>query len=187
LYKALGFKLLQRVQRGLADLSSHAVAVRYMIENKAKTIVGWREWLSLPDLGIAAIKAKVDTGARSSAIHAYSVEVVTEGEQEFAIFQVHPYQDDISNSVTCRAPIVDRRIVRDSGGHEEERLFISTSVAFMGKIWEAEFSLTNRENMAFRMLLGRTSIIGGGLVVDPALSFTQGEELAAQKFAASQR
>ena len=117
-----------------------------MIDNKEKYVVGWREWLTLPSLGIDAIKAKIDTGARSSAIHAYSIETELIEGQEFAIFQVHPMQDDISNSITCRAPIVDRRIVRDSGGHEEERLFISTTVEFMGKHWEAEFSLTNREN-----------------------------------------
>jgi hypothetical protein len=156
-----------------------------MIDKKEKYVVGWREWLTLPSLGIDAIKAKIDTGARSSAIHAYSIETELIEGQEFAIFQVHPMQDDLSNSITCRAPIVDRRIVRDSGGHEEERLFISTTVEFMGKHWEAEFSLTNRENMAFRMLLGRTSLVGGGLIVDPARSFTQGEELAAKKPTAS--
>ena len=156
-----------------------------MIDNNDKYIVGWREWLALPSLGIDAIKAKIDTGARSSAIHAYSIETETIKGREYAIFHVHPMQEDFSNSITCRAPIVDRRIVRDSGGHEEERLFISTTVEFMGKRWEAEFSLTNRENMAFRMLLGRTSLVGGGLIVDPARSFTQGEELAAKKPAAS--
>jgi len=156
-----------------------------MIDNKEKYVVGWREWLTLPSLGIDAIKAKIDTGARSSAIHAYSIKTEIIEGQEFAIFQVHPMQDDLSNSITCRAPIVDRRIVRDSGGHEEERMFISTTVEFMGKHWEAEFSLTNRENMAFRMLLGRTSLVGGGLIVDPARSFTQGEELAAKKPTAS--
>ena len=156
-----------------------------MTDNKQKYVVGWREWLTLPSLGIDAIKAKIDTGARSSAIHAYSIETELIEGREFAIFQVHPMQDDLSNSITCRAPIVDRRIVRDSGGHEEERLFISTTVEFLGKHWEAEFSLTNRENMAFRMLLGRTSLVGGGLIVDPALSFTQGEELAAKKPTAS--
>ena len=156
-----------------------------MIDNKEKYVVGWREWLTLPSLGIDAIKAKIDTGARSSAIHAYSIDTEIIEGQEFAIFQVHPMQDDLSNSITCRAPIVDRRIVRDSGGHEEERLFISTTVEFMGKHWEAEFSLTNRENMTFRMLLGRTSLVGGGLIVDPARSFTQGEELAAKKPTAS--
>lgn len=151
-----------------------------------KTTVGWREWLALPQLGIPAIKAKIDTGARSSAIHAYSIEIESIDGREFAVFQVHPYQDDTQTSVTCRAPIVDRRAVRDSGGHVEERLFIATTVEFMGKTWEAEFSLTNRENMAFRMLLGRTSITLGGLVVDPALSFAQGVELGAAHSAASQ-
>ncbi len=155
-----------------------------MTDNNDKTIIGWREWLALPELGIPAIKAKIDTGARSSAIHTFSIETQLIDGQEYAVFQVHPYQDDISSSVTCKAPIVDRRIVRDSGGHEEERLFIRTLVEFMGKTWDAEFSLTNRENMAFRMLLGRTSIVGGGLAVDPSLSFTQGEELADIKITA---
>ncbi len=156
-----------------------------MTESKNKTLVGWREWLALPELGIPAIKAKIDTGARSSAIHAYSIDTETIDGQEFALFKVHPLQDDTQYSVDCRAPIVDRRTVRDSGGHLEERLFVTTQVAFAGKLWRAEFSLTNRENMAFRMLLGRTSMIGGELTVDPALSFTQGEELAFQQHTAS--
>lgn len=155
-----------------------------MTDKKEKSTIGWREWLALPGLGIPAIKAKIDTGARSSAIHAYSIETQSIDGIEYAIFQVHPFQDDLSHSVTCKAPIADRRVVRDSGGHEEERLFITTAVEFMGKRWDAEFSLTNRETMAFRMLLGRTSIVGGELAVDPALSFTQGEDLAAQQHAA---
>ncbi len=149
-----------------------------MSQSEAPVVIGWREWLALPDLGIPAIKAKIDTGARTSAIHSFELQTVVEAGQEFAVFSVHPIQDNKDVCVICRAPVKDRRIVRDSGGHEEERIFIETLIKLPDRQWRAEFSLTSRENMSFRMLLGRTSMVAGGILVNPSLSFTQGRELS---------
>lgn len=149
-----------------------------MLDKTDKIIIGWREWLALPELGIPAVKAKIDTGARTSALHTFNLDTVEEDGQLFATFDFHPLQKNKKLVLSCKAPVTDQRVVRDSGGHEEKRYFIATSIQLGGKIWQAEFSLTNRDNMSFRMLLGRTSIVRGGFAVDPKRSFTQGRELA---------
>ncbi|MBC8209678.1 MAG: ATP-dependent zinc protease [Gammaproteobacteria bacterium] len=136
--------------------------------------LGWREWIELPDLGISSIKAKVDTGARSSCLHAFELDVITRDDQEWARFKVHPLQANNEQVVSCEARILDRRQVRDSGGHSEERIVISTTLR-IGE-WEdkIEMTLTARDNMRFRMLMGRTSITRGGFKVDPSRSYLQG-------------
>ena len=137
----------------------------------ARQIIGWREWVGLPELGIRRLKAKIDTGARTSALHAFSVEAYTEDDGcEWVRFGVHPRQHSVEKEVYCQAPIVDRRLVRDSGGHQEERIVIAT-VATMGEYrFPLELTLTARDDMLFRMLLGRTAM-RGLFVVDPARSF----------------
>jgi hypothetical protein len=132
--------------------------------------LGWREWVTLPDLGIDRIKAKVDTGARTSALHAF--ELVTEKSDGglWAVFGVHPLQNDTEHVVRCRSPIKDRRLVRDSGGHEEERFVIETTIRLAGMEWPIEMTLTDRDDMGFRMLLGRTAT-RGRFQVDPARSY----------------
>ena len=127
--------------------------------------VGWREWVGLPALGLPLIKAKVDTGARTSALHAANVE--RSGDR--VVLQMHPLQRNTDLLVTCEAEIIDERVVRDSGGHEEPRLVIATDLVIAGKARRIEVTLTNRENMGFRMLLGRTAM--RGLVVDPRASY----------------
>lgn len=132
--------------------------------------VGWREWLVLPELGIAHIKAKIDTGARTSAIHAFSIERLSPSRVRFA---VHPEQRS-TREVWVESDIVDERWVTDSGGHRELRPVICTDVQLGERRWPIEISLSARHNMMFRMLLGRTAM-RGQFVVDPGKSYLVGK------------
>lgn len=137
---------------------------------KKYLIIGWREWVSLPDLGIAKVKAKIDTGARTSALHAFSLKPFEADGKKKIQFDIHPYQHDTDVVINCSAEIVDRRLVTDSGGHEEERYVIQTPITIAGQTWQIEITLTERENMLFRMLLGR-SALRKRFMVNPARSF----------------
>jgi hypothetical protein len=140
--------------------------------------IGWKEWVSLPELAIPAIKAKIDTGARTSALHAYQLERVSKNGKDVAQFHIHPLQKRLDISVFCESEIIDMRIVKDSGGHQEERIFIQTPIQLGEKKWNIEISLTSRENMLFRMLLGRTGLISGGLLVNPEFRYTAGKDIS---------
>lgn len=145
-------------------------------EEEILPIIGWREWLSIPALNIEAIKAKVDTGARTSAIHSFRLErYFSDTREERVRFSVHPNQDDEETVVECDAPVVGSRSVRDSGGHEEIRPFIRVPVTLGTFTWDIDFSLTSRDNMKFRMLLGRTAM-ANRFLVHPGLSFCQGKK-----------
>lgn len=136
--------------------------------------LGWREWLALPGLGIPEIKAKVDTGARTSALHTFDLEVYQDGSGRDRVrFLVHPLQHDLDYVVRCDAPVSSSRVVKDSGGHAEVRPFIVTQVMLASQSWEIEISLTSRDNMKFRMLLGRTAM-KGRYTVDPSRSYLAG-------------
>jgi hypothetical protein len=145
------------------------------MENK-KTI-GWKEWVSLPAIHIPAIKAKIDTGARTSALHTYQMERLSKDGKDIVRFNIHPLQKNTDNLIACESEILDMRTVKDSGGHKEERIFIQTPVSLHEKTWDIEISLTCRENMLFRMLLGRTALVSGGMIVSPELKYTAGRQL----------
>lgn len=136
---------------------------------------GWREWVSLPDLGIGRIKAKIDTGARTSAIHAFAVRTFVEDGRERVEFQIHPLQKDVETVITCQADVLDKRIVTDSGGHREERIVIETTLSIGGHSWPMEATLTARDDMLFRMLIGRTALKRRA-VVNPARSYVVGKK-----------
>lgn len=135
--------------------------------------IGWREWVQLPGLGIPWVKAKVDTGARSSAIHAFYTERFTRNGEAWVRFGVHPMQGDTETVIDCEAPLVDERAVTDSGGHREQRPVILTSLTLGGITREVEMTLTDRDSMLFRMLVGRTAM-NRDIVVSPGCSFLTG-------------
>lgn len=139
-----------------------------------KPCLGWREWVTLPDLGIDRLKCKVDTGARTSALHAFYVETYTENAITRVRFDIHPLQGRSDKEMHCDAIMLDQREVSDSGGHQELRVVIQTPVTLGGRTWPIELTLTNRDTMKFRMLLGRTAIKGNYLV-DPAASYLMGK------------
>ena len=133
---------------------------RSMKHDKELAMVGWREWVGLPDLGVESLKCKVDTGARTSALHAFSVEPFMRDGAEWVRFGVHPHQHDVETEVWCEAPVIDRREVTDSGGNITERYFIKTDVVVGAARYAIELSLTSRDTMMFRMLLGREALRG---------------------------
>jgi hypothetical protein len=142
--------------------------------------LGWREWVGLPALKIRQIKAKVDTGARTSALHAFKLRSFVEGNKERVEFQMHPIQNDNETVVSCIADVLDKRVVTDSGGHKEERFVISTDLSIGKHTWPIEVTLTARDDMLFRMLLGRTAIKNIAQV-DPARSYLVGKKKRAKK------
>ena len=140
----------------------------------AARIIGWREWVSLPDLDVPTIKAKVDTGARTSSLHAFDLEEFARRGVPMVRFTVQPEQRSRKHSVTVEARIHDRRTVRASSGHAEFRPVILTHLDLLGQRWQIELTLTSRDEMGFRLLLGRQAI-RGHFLVDPGKSYRNGK------------
>jgi hypothetical protein len=133
-------------------------------------VAGWREWGGLPQLGIPWIKVKLDTGARSSALHAFDLEELPGDRVRFS---VHPWQESDRDATTVECDVHDRRVVRSSSGHTQERIVVRTAIALAGRLVMAETTLSNRDQMGFRMLVGREAL-RQGFLVDPAGSFLAG-------------
>ncbi len=137
--------------------------------------LGWREWVGLPQLGLPSVKAKVDTGARTSTLHAFELRPFEDNGQHKVEFKIHPQQKNTDLVVTCVADIIDERPVTDSGGHREQRWVISTPLTIGPYTWPIEMTLTSRDSMLFRMLLGRTAMHGLA-VVNPCKSYLVGKK-----------
>ncbi|ATU08045.1 ATP-dependent zinc protease family protein [Methanohalophilus portucalensis] len=145
-----------------------------MTKKEQGLMLGWREWVALPELGLHAIKAKVDTGARTSALHAFDIELYRENNIDMVRFLVHPIQKNLNFYIECNAPLKDRRQVTDSGGHKEMRYVIETPVVFKDYIYPIELTLTGRDTMRFKMLLGRNALKKRA-TVNPTASFMCGK------------
>jgi len=140
-----------------------------------KMLIGWREWVALPDLGIPGIKAKVDTGAKTSTLHAFDIVPFEKDGRPCVSFNVHPLQQKKSPAITCTAPLVGKRKITNSDGQSQMRYVVNTKVLIAGKSWDIELTLNNRDSMKFRMLLGRDAL-KGRLIVDPQLSLQAGSK-----------
>jgi len=139
-----------------------------------RRVVGWREWLALPALGIDRLQCKIDTGARIAALHALDVEPFRQGGRVHVRFRLYPLHGDERTSVRCSAPISDQRQIRSSNGLRERRFVIQTPMILGSIRQEIEITLADRGPMRFGMLLGRQSLIDGGWLVDPARAFVNG-------------
>lgn len=152
-----------------------------MQNNNQKLTLGWREWVALPDLGLPALKAKVDTGAKTSALHAYYTEKYQLDGVDMVKFLIHPIQRNFDFHVECHAPIKDFREVTDSGGHSEMRYVIESNIVIGRRQWPIELTLTNRDTMRFRMLLGRRAMENQA-IVKPEASYLNGKLRASKLY-----
>jgi len=142
-------------------------------DSPSNTIAGWREWVSLPGLGVGWIKAKLDTGARTSALHAFDLEEFDKDGETWVRYSVHPWQDSDDDAVACENRVVAQREVRSSSGHVEERYVVLLEISMVGHVIDAEVSLSRRDEMGFRMLVGREAL-RQEFLVDPGRSYLGG-------------
>ena len=132
--------------------------------------IGWREWVALPELGIEAVRAKIDTGAASSSLHAFDLQRFERRGTPWVRFEIHPLQRSKGGAVVAEAPLAGEKLVRNPGGRQELRPFVDTEVAWNGHLWRIRLNLTSRDEMGFRMLLGREAV-RRRFLVDPGRSF----------------
>ncbi|GAA3656674.1 ATP-dependent zinc protease family protein [Microbacterium marinilacus] len=138
------------------------------------TLVGWREWVGLPGAGVDWLKAKVDTGAQTSSLHAFGLREFTRDGEPWVRFEVHPWQRSADDAVQVELPVHDRRRVRSSSGHAERRVVVLMDVRLLDRVIRAEVTLTRRDAMGFRMLVGR-ELLRNGFLVDAAGSYLGGK------------
>lgn len=140
----------------------------------SSTLTGWREWASLPGIGVPWIKAKIDTGAQTSALHAGNITPFERDGADWVRFTVQPWQEGTLDEVEVELPIHDRRTVRSSSGHTQDRLVVVMDLGLVGRTVMAEVTLTDRDEMVFRMLIGREAL-KQGYIVDSGASFLGGK------------
>ncbi len=145
-----------------------------MNNSDSKRIIGSEEWCSFPELGIPAIKARIDSGAKTSSIHAFNIQTFRRNGESWVSFEIHPLQNNRRTVIRCEQPVVDKRRVKSSSGIAETRFVINVPVRLADTIWNIELTLANRDSMGFRMLLGREAMIGR-LIVDPSVKCTCGD------------
>ena len=143
-----------------------------MLQNKI--ILGSEEWCSFPELGIPVIKARVDSGAKTSALHAINIAPFIKDDQNWVKFDINPIQNNVKTVINCEARLVDKRVVKSSSGFREQRYVIQTPLEIGEVSWLIEMTLTNRDSMGFRMLLGREAM-SGRVLVDPAQQYLLGQ------------
>ncbi|HRA73169.1 MAG TPA: RimK/LysX family protein, partial [Flavobacterium sp.] len=141
---------------------------------QSKIILGSEEWCSLPELGIPSIKARVDSGAKTSALHAKNIAPFIKDGQNWVKFDINPIQNNVKTIIHCESPLVDKRVVKSSSGYREQRYVIQTSLEIGNSKWAIEMTLTNRDSMGFRMLLGREAM-SGRVLVDPEQQYLLGQ------------
>jgi ribosomal protein S6--L-glutamate ligase len=141
----------------------------------SKLVIGKEEWCSFKELGLPAIKARIDSGAKTSSLHAFNIQVFEEGGEQYVHFDIHPIQNNSKAVQSCRARIVARRTVKSSSGYSERRHVIITPVTIGDETWDIEVTLTNRDAMGYRMLLGREAMTGR-VLIDPDSSFCLGDK-----------
>ena len=145
-------------------MAKHKAKHKTKHKRDGSPVIGWREWVGLPDLGVASIKAKVDSGARSSSLHAHALQKFERNGATWVRFQVHPVQHNDSEAVEVEAKVLEYRSVRSSSGKAGLRPVIITRVSLLGITWPIELTLASRDEMGFRMLLGREAFRGRFLV-----------------------
>ena len=139
-----------------------------------KLLIGWNEWCQLPQLNLPAIKAKIDTGAKTSALHAFNIVKFTRKHKPWVKFNIHPIQGNNELTVNCQSPLIDERFVMSSNGHKEHRPVIKTTVILGPLTWQIEITLSNRDPLKFRMLLGRNAL-KEHIIIDPYHTTRQGK------------
>jgi ribosomal protein S6--L-glutamate ligase len=149
--------------------------IRNKTSSFKKDVIGWKEWFRLDCLGLSAIKGKIDTGAKTSSLHAFNIENFYIEDVEYVKFDVHPLQKNKKLARRCITRVIDRRMVSDSSGRKEKRFVIKSILCIGDKEFRIELTLANRDSMAFRMLLGRDAVKQLGMIVDPSKSFAQGK------------
>jgi ribosomal protein S6--L-glutamate ligase len=141
-----------------------------MNDNNSKMIAGCEEWCAFPGLGIPAIKARIDSGAKTSSIHAFNIQKFRREGKTWVSFEVHPLQNNRKTVIRCERPVLDKRGVKSSSGIAETRYVIGTTIKIGSVSWDIELTLANRDSMGYRMLLGREAM-SGRMLVDPSISF----------------